>query len=436
MCTSQDRVAIAALGGRSSRCAPGGKGTLLPDRIHDVIVAGAGPAGSRVARDLALRGFDVVVLEEHSGIGTPCHCSGLISPRTMDLAGVGDDIILNTIRGAVVHLPGSRPVRVAGDRVHGYVIDRIEFDRRLASQAVDAGATFMREARLTGFSVIGDAAGAGEVVAQVVRDRVETQVRGKLLVGADGARSRVATQLRGGAPLRDAIVGVGAIADYDRNPLHDHVELFLDKEAAPGWFGWTIPLAQNVARLGTGTAGGVNPRESFRRLQASFPDSFGAAHIRRFTGGLIAIWQPTTMVHDRVVLVGDAARQVKPTSGGGIHAALRAAELAAHTAEIALRGRNLAWHALMAYAREWERTVGRELRRQSDMRRVLDRLSMTDVTVLLELIEHNPTRAALDDAADIDYPSRVVARLATAKPRLLFKVLRWPRHPLAWVAGG
>lgn len=411
--------------------------SAIQDRIYDAAIAGAGPAGSRMARELARSGLNVVVLEEHSAVGTPCHCSGLISPRTLELAEVGNEVVINTIRGAVVHVPDAPPTRVAGDRVHAYVVDRIELDRRLAGQAEMAGASFMRETRLVGFSVAGDTGRSerGEVVARVVREGVETTVRARMLVGADGARSRVAQQVRGGSPLRNAVVGLGAIAEYDRNPLPDHVELFLDADAAPGWFGWTIPLDERTARLGTGSANGIKPRESFRRLQRRFPDSFGAAHVRRYTGGLIAVWQPTALVEDRVVLVGDAARQVKPTSGGGIHAALRAAHLAADATATAIRRNDLSRRSLAAYARRWERSVGRELRRQSDMRRAFERLSAKDLVNLIDLIADAEVRGAIDHAADIDFPSRLVAAVGVREPRLAIKLLQWPRYPLAWLTG-
>ena len=97
----------------------------MDDRhVYDAIVAGAGPAGSRTARDLACAGLDVLVLEEHQAVGLPCHCSGLVTPRTLARAGVGEQIVLNTIRGAVIHLGPDRTISVGGDRVHAHGIDR------------------------------------------------------------------------------------------------------------------------------------------------------------------------------------------------------------------------------------------------------------------------------------------------------------------------
>lgn len=411
----------------------------MPDRIHDVIVVGAGPAGTRVARDLAQRGYEVVILEEHAAVGMPCHCSGLVSPRTLELAGVGNDLIHNTIRGAVIRLPDEAPWAIGGNRIHAYVIDRSELDRRLAAQAEAAGATFLCDTRFLRFSLTGRSyshrGGAGSVVLTVIREGVQTRLRARLLIGADGARSRVAQQVRG-SPVGGVVIGLGGIADYDRSPRSDHVEVFLDPHSAPGWFGWTIPLGNGMARLGTGSANGIKPRESWRRLGKSFPDSFGAAEIHSHSGGIIALWEPTPMLADRVMLVGDAARQVKPTSGGGIHASLHAASLAADVAHVGLQRGDLSSRVLQPYPRRWHRSAGRELRRQHDMRRMFNRLSAQELPALLRVLNNHRVRSAIDSTADIDFPSRLMGELTWRSPQLAIKLMCWPRFPLAWLGGG
>jgi len=81
---------------------------------YDAVVVGAGPAGSRVARDLAAAGFHVALLEKSREIGLPGHCSGLATARTLEIAEVDDEIVLNTIRGALLHLPSGRQSRWGG----------------------------------------------------------------------------------------------------------------------------------------------------------------------------------------------------------------------------------------------------------------------------------------------------------------------------------
>ncbi len=406
----------------------------MVSRVYDVLVVGAGPAGSRVARDLALAGLEVGFLEEHREIGQPCHCSGLVSPRTLDIAQVDHGLVLNTIRGALVHTAGRNPVKVGGDRIHGYVIDRVELDRRLADQAIAAGAELIQPARFERYRLVGELgteARSGCVAVTAVRDRVEVELRARLLIGADGASSKVAQQVRGRRQT-GLVAGLGAHADYEANPLLDHVEVFLDDHAAPGWFGWTIPLGDGTARMGTGSANGVKPMESFERLRSRFASTFGTARIRSHSAGMIALWEPTAMVADRVMLVGDAARQVKPTSGGGIHAALDAAAIAARHAGAALRGPRLSARVLGSYERDWRRTMGRELRRQHDIRRMFRRLDPTRLGFLMDLLEREALRSELESRADIDFPSPGIRRLALRYPLLTARLATWPRFPTAW----
>jgi flavin-dependent dehydrogenase len=141
------------------------------------------------------------------------------------------------------------------------------------------------------------------------------------------------------------------------------------------------------------------------------------------------------MVADRVMLVGDAARQVKPASGGGIHAALEAATLAARVAGDALRRDRLSRRELQAYPDHWHRNQGRELRRQHDMRRVFERLDVRDIASLVPLLEDDELRSAVEIVGDIDYPSRVIRRVGRQRPRLLLKLIPRPRFPLAWLGG-
>jgi flavin-dependent dehydrogenase len=172
-------------------------------------------------------------------------------------------------------------VKVGGDRIHGYVIDRVELDRRLANQAIAAGAELIEPARFERYRLVGEVgteARSGFVAVTAVRDRVEVELRARLLIGADGARSRVARQIRGRRQT-GVVAGLGAHADYAANPHADH--------AAPGWFGWTIPLADGTARMGTGSANGVKPVESFKRLRSRFASTFGTARIRSHSAGII-----------------------------------------------------------------------------------------------------------------------------------------------------
>ena len=107
---------------------------------YDVLVVGGGPAGCATARDIAAEGFKVLVAEEHSAVGEPLQCSGLISPRALELSRVSNQVVLNELKGALVYAPDNRIFNLVGERIYGLAIDRVAFDRELAVQARKAGA--------------------------------------------------------------------------------------------------------------------------------------------------------------------------------------------------------------------------------------------------------------------------------------------------------
>src|ERR1700682_4549255 len=114
----------------------------------DVAVVGAGPAGSRTARNLARIGLRVRLLEEHRAVGVPSHCSGLISLRTLREAEIGEAEAIHTITGAFVHTQSGSQAALGGEKPQAVAIDRVKWDERLAEQAQQAGAEMVR-ARLT-----------------------------------------------------------------------------------------------------------------------------------------------------------------------------------------------------------------------------------------------------------------------------------------------
>jgi len=354
----------------------------------------------------------------------------------MDAAQVGEGLVLNTITGATIHLPGKRRLRLSGKKPSALVIDRIELDRRLVGQAEEAGAEVRTANRLVSFSIDESTVpGRGKVEAVIDNGLGRTKIAASVLVGADGAFSRVGTQMRGGRPLR-MVRGLGGAADYDANPLNDHVEVFLDDDSAPGWFAWTIPLEPGLSRFGTGSANGIKPSQSFELMRRRFPETFGTVRPLSRTAGAIAVWEPAPIVGDRVLLVGDAARQVKPTSGGGILTALRSAAIAAATIAEAFRDHDLSSSGLRAYPRRWNASIGKELRRQHDMRRAFERLGEVELRRLIGRLGDRKARATLERIGDIDFPSRLSWQILTWCPGLLVKTAILPHFPAAWLLPG
>jgi len=336
--------------------------------FYDAVVVGAGPVGSATARDIAREGFKVLLLEEHAAVGHPMHCSGLVTPRTLEVGGVGQDIVLNRIVGARVRTPSGKELVIAGDRVHALVVDRAQFDELLCRQAQEADAALELDTR---FSYL-------EREGRLLRIHLDRHgrrrsFRTKLLIGADGASSTVAAQT--GLGREDGAISCLTAEVIGGAPSQQLAEIFLDKGSAPGWFGWALPMGDGRWQVGTGVAAGFKPIESLRLLAQAFPTRLGNMRPIRFEAGSLPLWMPMKPYARNVLLVGDAARQVKPTSGGGIYPGLVGAKLAARVAIEALKEDNLSEASLSRYHKMFMDELGDEFKRATDVRRVFLSLS-------------------------------------------------------------
>ncbi|WP_336328925.1 geranylgeranyl reductase family protein [Haloarcula sp. CGMCC 1.2071] len=283
--------------------------------MHDVVVVGAGPAGSRYARQAASRGLDVVVFEQGE-IGKPLACSGHVSTDIWDFTeDARDELFQNEISGARFHTggPGSQDHPFYKDEVISNVIDRVGLDKHLAGLARDAGAD-VRE----GHSVVGVTEDRDGVTVEVRGDDgVETH-RAKMVAGCDGPKSRVRRELD--LPEPDELLH-GVLGFSDEVDHGDFVDVHL---TVPRFFAWRIPRGEAGVEYGLAVPPGDDARGRFEE----FVDGYGVETDRRCSG-LIPIGPPKRVTGRRSFLVGDAAAQTKPFTGGGIRYGMTAADHAA-----------------------------------------------------------------------------------------------------------
>jgi len=376
----------------------------------DIAVVGAGPAGSRTARNLARAGLRVRLLEEHRRVGVPSHCSGLISPRTLKEAEIGDDAIIHRITGAFVHTAHGGEVALGGEKTRAIAMDRVRWDETLAEQAQRSGAELVR-ARLT------------SVERQNGHVRLHTQTDGRgasftarVVVGADGAHSRVARSL--GMPGPSERVFCLGIEGKLRTPRDDFVHVFVGSDLAPGWFGWIIPTGDGGVRAGIGSQNGAKPVACYRRMTERFPRLFDGIEACRFYGGTIPLDFAPRSYGDNVLLTGDAAGQVKPFSGGGIYTGLVAARHASAAVMRAFERDDVSAAGLAPYERGWKREIGRELLRSLRVRHFGLALSDGEVERVVGALRSPGLQELAARHGDIDYPSRVLLRLARSLPAL------------------
>ncbi len=396
----------------------------------DVLVVGAGPAGSNAAYHLARRGHDVLVLEEHDRVGYPVQCAGLVSRRVLELAG-SERFVRRPIHGASVFGPSLGSISFTAAEPRAYVIDRAGLDIHLAERASRAGARFSTSTRFD--RSLGPANGRAHVRV-TGPDGERREIAARLVIGADGVTSAVARAfgLRRPVEILPAFEAEFAASPGDA----DRVEVYLGRAFAPGLFGWWIPDGGGGARVGIAAdADGTSARAYFGRLLTYLERRFGTS-LTSPTAYLVSgipIGHVRRTHADRVLLVGDAAGQVKPLSGGGIFTGMRCAEIAADVADRSLRAGDLCAHALSEYDRRWWGELGEEFERALQLRKVFVRLSDADYDRLIEVLRESDLLGTIVAFGDIDFPTHVVRRLLAQSPSLLRFL---PKAVGAWLAPG
>ena len=331
--------------------------------MYDFVVGGVGPAGARVARRAAEAGYDVLALEKGE-VGTPLACSGHVSTDVWSFvpADAKERLLQNRVRGANFRLggPGSDSFPFYKRDEVSNVIDRVELDRTLAAAARRAGAD-VRE----GYTVTGVDERADRVVVTASVAGEERTFEAKAVAGCDGPVSRVRREV--GLPEPGETLH-GVLAFTEETDFGDFVDVHL---TVPRFFAWRIPRGEAGVEYGLAAPPGREVNEMFETLT----DAYGV-DTDRFCSGAIPIGPPDRVTARRTFLVGDAAAQTKPFTGGGILYGMRAADLA--VAEIdpdrpaTLARYERAWRDELAS----EIRLGRLVRRAYSLPRPVQRLGL------------------------------------------------------------
>jgi digeranylgeranylglycerophospholipid reductase len=397
-------------------------------RAYDVVVVGAGPAGCMAAKYAAKAGASALLLEEHRAIGEPVHCAGLLSKRALEESELHNyaPFMAAEITGAVVRSPSAELLLESPDK-HAFAVRRNSFDRELANAAQDAGV----EIRLA--SRVKELQRGGETVRITAATTSGTEeVRARVVIGADGVRSTVA-KLAGLEVAQRNLTCVQVEGAYETGRA-GFAEILVGKSIAPGFFAWAIPLgADNTARIGLcidkRCAPHPNPAHFLTQLLRQHPLIAKRAReppLSR-TAGMIPLprpptrsgrWPRTVTIAEGtgILLVGDAAAQIKPISGGGVYYGMKCGKLAG---EIAARACGTGkFGVLNEYERRWRAELGKEIAFGLQIHRLRCVLRDEDFDTVIRTLSQAELAHRLHEAGDIDYPSLVFRGLLT-NPGLL-----------------
>lgn len=365
---------------------------------YDVAVVGAGPAGAVASKLAARNGARTLLIEEHASIGSPVQCTGLVSKAALSECEVGEGVfVLSKMKGAFVYAPDGSELTVRGKDVKAYVIDRKIFDRELVERSLDAGAELMLKTRFLGLHKSG---------ISVISNGERKDIHADVIIGADGIMSsvgRAANLPRCGKFLS----GVQFEAPYDAKD-GEFVEIFTGNKFAPGFFGWAVPFS-GMARIGLAKDSGDRPALDYLEELTRHPvlaSRYRGSRTEHVVGG-IPLGVPERTVTDKVMLVGDAAGQVKPTSGGGVYVGAVCAKIAGEVAARAARKEA----ATGEYEKRWRAAVGRELAIGMIIHKSLGKLSDENLNEFIEFLNRPGMSERITEYGDMDHPSVLLKEL-------------------------
>jgi len=325
--------------------------------VYDIVIIGAGPAGSSAARAAVQRGTKVLLIDRKQRVGFPVQCAEFVPQWISRYAHFSSKCILQTIDLMVTHLPDGTSYEM---RSPGYMLDRSLFDKELVASAILSGAKISIETRALGLSP------EGLVVEQGSKKGV---IQSKVLIGADGVHSSIARYV--GQPPVKTIVALQyeVIMPEPQN----HADVFFHKDYEGG-YAWFFPK-EKTANVGVG----VIPQKTtllFELLNHFLEHLVESKELSDIeivskTGGSIPCDKPRKTVLENILLVGDAAAHAHPITGAGILNAVMGGEIAGRIAAEAVERGDLRY--LENYEIEWQEAFGNSLLYGAVKRKILEK---------------------------------------------------------------
>ncbi|EKQ50653.1 MAG: flavin-dependent dehydrogenase [Methanobacterium sp. Maddingley MBC34] len=385
----------------------------------DILVIGAGPAGSTAAKHAAIGGANVIVIDKKSEIGTPKRCAEGVSKDGLKKLGIelSPRWIAKEATGVRMVSPNGTAVNLTEDKVKlpeaGYILERKIFDKHMAMDAGRAGAKIMVKTLATGLRREED-----QVMVTVENMGEELEIKAKIVIAADGPESRVGRW----AGIKTALKpkNMESCAQFEMAGVQmaepDCIEFHFGS-VAPGGYAWIFPKGDDIANVGLGVLTTITDKSAYEHLLEfveSNPATKNAQPVELNIGGDPVGGLLKKMVADNVLVTGDAASMVNPLTGGGIISGMLGGRIAGQVAAQAVADGDYSHKNLKVYEKLCEDELGESFKKYLKAKEYLLSLSDEELDEIAEVFK--------DSDFETINTAEMVRKLVKISPKALLKL--------------
>lgn len=383
----------------------------MEPEVTDIAVVGGGPAGLFAAKSAVERGSNVLLFESKEKIGFHEHCAGLLSVdglESLELTNLPSDVIQNNnIIGARIYSPSGNLVTVSKGSTTAYVVDRVRFNQYLSSLAEEKGVKIK-----TSTSILNIKRNGNGVVLQTGKKTLSVKTQAKLAIFAEGRFPKLNAQVKLPSPPREKVIFASMYVMSNINDIDPKfVELYQTQKFAPDFFAWIIPIDEESAKIGIGSQYSPSGKylEKFVLKHPIAKEKLKQAKIEKKTSGAIPLSSYIKRTYtDNVLVVGDAAGQTKPTTGGGVILGGIASRFAGEVAADSIAANDQSAKYLSRYEKLWKKEMKTNLFVMKHVRQYLNTLTDKETEKLFLLLSKPKIKDIVSQIGDVDNQKKVV----------------------------
>jgi digeranylgeranylglycerophospholipid reductase len=387
--------------------------------VVDILVIGAGPAGSSAAKHAALNGAEVLMIDKKSEIGVPKRCAEGVSKEGLKELGIETNPrwITKELNGIRMVSPNGTDVVLDEDKVKlpeaGYILERKVFDKFMAMDAARAGAQIMVKTLATGLERDGD-----QVIVSAEHMGHEFEIQAKIIIAADGPESRVGrwAGLKTGTKPKN----MESCAQFEMVNVEmeepDCIEFHFGS-VAPGGYAWIFPKGDDIANVGLGILNTLTEKTAYQHLLEfvdNCPATQNAQPVELNIGGDPVGGVIKDLVADNVLVVGDAAGMVNPLTGGGITSGMTGGRIAGEIAAKAVKNGKLSANSMKEYKNRCQEEVGESFKKYLKTKEYMLSLSDEELDSIAEAFQETDF--------DVINTSELIKKLVKVSPKALLKL--------------